>query len=337
MFSDRGIMNNISDKDNEKRLHELFHALKDAALSKKTKIGFHLFRNQQILLDMLSTVGIKKRFWQNTRDFIREQIITKPQVYDVLCSKICIQMNHKGEVWFWDGYGHKKSGQHYHESEIIFDLSSDIYVMFSGVLEGLKENDNSEKRIASTQNNKISYKTIANHIYKEIICKEDYFVRIKIAVNENLLHDDMEVIDNINIEQEYFLLSMFLTAFCFQRGFSHYGNEKVKRILDEIHNLIEPRMDEETKVLLPERYKQYYQAMRDDQNDTVKGISKILFYSLSLAFVENLAGRKIDTLKEFLRTRIMLGITIAEILKVRYDVFARMSEQLKDCEIDFNN
>jgi len=139
------LLENPPEEKIKKQSRDLYRALKDAVLSGKARIGFHRFRNQQVLLDKLSLIGIKKKFLQNTCNFIQEQIVANPQALDVLRGEICIQMIHKGREWFWDGYGNRKTAQYFHETEIIFDLESSAYSMFSEVLEGLKEDEGLER------------------------------------------------------------------------------------------------------------------------------------------------------------------------------------------------
>lgn len=122
---------------------ELYDLLKNAVMLGQAKIGFHSLRHQKLLLAKLKSIGIKKGVFEDTRQFIRDKIVTNPRAFDILRDHILIQMNHKGKVWFWDGCGNKKTAQYFHEAEIIFDLESSLDYMFAEVLEGLRA-ENSE-------------------------------------------------------------------------------------------------------------------------------------------------------------------------------------------------
>jgi hypothetical protein len=147
-----------------------------------------------------------------------------------------------------------------------------------------------------------------------------------------LLSECAENIEEKSFEQECFFLWTALVTYCFQRKFAHYGNEKVKLILDEVHNLIDVKLNAKQTKELSVKYNKYYKAMKDDWESMEKNIGELLFYSLSFAFVGNLVGRELSR-TEFPKTRIMLGATIAEINKVLFDIFERMLEQLKGYEV----
>jgi hypothetical protein len=163
---------------------------------------------------------------------------------------------------------------------------------------------------------------------------KDYPEALKKGVKENLHSDSEENIEEIILEQECFFLWSVLVTYCFQRKFANYGNEKVKLILDEVHNLIDAKLNTKQTKELSGKYNKYYKAMKDDWESMEKNIGELLFYSLTFAFVGNLVDRELSQ-TEFPRTRIMLGVTIAEINKALFDIFERMLEQLKDYEVVF--
>jgi hypothetical protein len=121
---------------------DLYELLNYAATSGQAKIGFHAPRSQKQLLDKFDSVGIKMKSSGDIRQFIRDTVVMNRRAFDVLREDMCIQMIHKGEVWFWDGYGNRKDAQQFHNSEIIFDLSQSIDHIFTRVLEGLSEKEN---------------------------------------------------------------------------------------------------------------------------------------------------------------------------------------------------
>lgn len=182
------------------------------------------------------------------------------------------------------------------------------------------------------EDKKISYKAIAGLIYDEIISSKDYPEALKKGVTEDLLSDGEERIEEEIFEHELSFLWIALVSYCFQRKFTHYSNEKVKLILDEVHNIIDAKLNTRQRNELSIKYNKYYKAMKDDWDSMEKNIGELLFYSLSFAFVGNLAGRELSG-TEFPKTRIVLGVTIAEIIKVLFDIFDRMLDQLKNYEI----
>jgi len=116
----------------------LFELLKNAAKSEQAKIGFHRYRNQKQLLSKLETIGLKKFFFEDARLFIKNKIINDSKAFDALRDYIHIEMNHKGKVWCWDGYGNIKTLEQFYKKEIIFNLEPSLDYMFTEVLEGLK-------------------------------------------------------------------------------------------------------------------------------------------------------------------------------------------------------
>jgi len=118
---------------------DLYELIKHATLSGEAKIGFHSLRDQRLLLAKLESIGIKKRPSEDIRQFIRNKIVIDRRAFDICQDDTIIQMIHNGKEWFWDGYGHKKTAQYFHEAEIIFDIKSSADYMFLEVLEGLKK------------------------------------------------------------------------------------------------------------------------------------------------------------------------------------------------------
>lgn len=125
---------------------DLYDLIKHVSMSGQAKIGFHSLRDQSLLLTKLESIGIKKKPFEDIRQFIRDKVIMDRRAFDICRDNIIIQMIHDGKEWFWDGYGNKKTAQYFHEAEIIFDLKSSVDYIFSEVLEGLKT-ENSEKTL----------------------------------------------------------------------------------------------------------------------------------------------------------------------------------------------
>jgi len=128
----------------------LYDLLKHAFLIGEARIGFHEFRDQSILLSKMESIGVKNESSESPSQFIRDKIVMDRKVFDICRDDIIIQMIHKGKVWFWDGYGKKRTAQHFHRAEIIFDLKSSSDYIFSEVLEGIKTDDTREEKILLT-------------------------------------------------------------------------------------------------------------------------------------------------------------------------------------------
>lgn len=120
----------------DKSLYDLF---KNALESGEAKIGFHSLRDQKSLLTNLASAGIKKSPFKYTRQFLRDKITNNPHAFQICQGNMIIQMIHKGEQLFWDGYGKRREKQYFHEAEIIVDLKTSAYYMFRNVLEGLTD------------------------------------------------------------------------------------------------------------------------------------------------------------------------------------------------------
>jgi len=117
----------------------LFEMLKNAFESGEAKIGFHSLRDQKNLLADLSSAGIKKGLFKDTRQFLREKITNDPHAFHICRDYIVFQMIHQGREMFWNGYGKQKNAQYFHEAEIIVDLKSSAYSIFRNVFEGLTD------------------------------------------------------------------------------------------------------------------------------------------------------------------------------------------------------
>jgi len=124
---------------------DLYELLKHAFLTGDVRIGFHTTGDEKFLLAELESIGLTKEPSEDTRQFISDKIVDRRQVFDTLRDHIIIQMIHKGEVWFWDGYGKKKTAQYSHKAKIIFDLKSSANYIFFEVLEDLRSEDLKKK------------------------------------------------------------------------------------------------------------------------------------------------------------------------------------------------
>jgi len=88
-------------------------------------IGFHKMRDQQILFDRLATIGIRKGFFSNGRQFLRDKITRNDSAFRAVIDLICIHgIDTRGER-FWNALGGEPGPQWHLQSEIQYDLSRD--------------------------------------------------------------------------------------------------------------------------------------------------------------------------------------------------------------------
>lgn len=193
----------------------------------------------------------------------------------------------------------------------------------------------------------IPFKKFAEIVYEEGITNFSGYAPFK-----QLIKEDNEIYNEIShdekrIEWEIFYLSNFLFTFTLQRKLIYLGNEKIKKILDAIHQQMysmkrHPDLPIEGLVnisnMLAIRYNQYYRAIKEDWKLMEEGAKDIiLFHSLVLAFIENLLNRKI-TFQEFGLFRLKFGLFIAEICKSNFDFFEEIKTKYEiKFEEDGNN
>lgn len=103
-----------------KAIHEfLLHGATNGAIS----VGFHRMRDQQILFDRLSMIGIRKGFASNGRQFLRDKITRDASAFRCTVDLICIHgVDDSGER-FWSALGAEEVPQFYLQAEILYDLS----------------------------------------------------------------------------------------------------------------------------------------------------------------------------------------------------------------------
>ncbi len=201
---------------------------------------------------------------------------------------------------------------------------------------------------------RMSYKAVGRVMYDEIINNKIAFDQIKGFVKEGglfrnargktIFNDDQEQIKvaERQLEWECFYLFMFLITYCLQRKFAYLGNEKVKRILDVVHNCTyspKPELCPPPEDLinvhkaLSLRYAQYYRVMKDDWEVLEKKIENtVAFSSLVLTFVENLTEKELDFVKDLGMFRLKLSLYIGELIKILFDIFENIQ---KDYEVVF--
>ena len=109
-------------QSNLKVVSDIQAFLLDEAISSRAMIGFHRMRNQKNLLYRLSQIGVKKSLFRNTRQFLREEIITSLSAFRAVTDMVCIHSAYDGREIFWNGFGEETDGQHHLASEILFEI-----------------------------------------------------------------------------------------------------------------------------------------------------------------------------------------------------------------------
>lgn len=105
--------------------------LLEEATKENITIGFHSLRDQAILLERLKRVGIKKGFFSNKRQFLRDRITQDMSAFYSVLDLICIHGIHNGRELFWDALGNDADPQCHLHSEIQYDLSLNVEPLLS--------------------------------------------------------------------------------------------------------------------------------------------------------------------------------------------------------------
>lgn len=101
------------------------------------KIGFHRFRDQQELLDILAELQLSGMKPGNLRNYLRKQLISRKFVFDALTDYIVIKSIRNEKEIFWDANGQQVSGKRFYSAEIIIDIDFSVILQFSSYLKGL--------------------------------------------------------------------------------------------------------------------------------------------------------------------------------------------------------
>jgi hypothetical protein len=101
------------------------YLLKEATAG-KVSIGFHRMRDQAILFERLERVGIKKGFFSDQRQFLRDRITKDASAFRSVLDLICIHGVHTGGERFWNALGGEVDPQFHLCSEIQYNLSLNV-------------------------------------------------------------------------------------------------------------------------------------------------------------------------------------------------------------------
>jgi hypothetical protein len=90
------------------------------------KIGFHLMRDQKVLVDRLGGIGITKGWFSDRRQFLRDTICRNISAYKSVVDLVCIWGARDGHEYFWDGLGERAEPHHYECAEVLFSLETQV-------------------------------------------------------------------------------------------------------------------------------------------------------------------------------------------------------------------
>lgn len=108
---------------NKKACSSIQKFLLDGASNGTISIGFHRMRDQQVLFDRLSMIGIQKGFFKSRRQFLRDKITRDASAFRSVIDLICIHGISGGRECFWNALGAEADSQLHLHSEIQYDLS----------------------------------------------------------------------------------------------------------------------------------------------------------------------------------------------------------------------
>ena len=109
--------------------------LEQEAAAGTVKVGFHRMRDQSVLLERLRQNGIRKPFFTNRRQFLRDIITCDPSAFQAVVDLICIHSVRQGREVFWDADGEESAPQLWLESEVMYRLETqETTEAFVGVL-----------------------------------------------------------------------------------------------------------------------------------------------------------------------------------------------------------
>jgi hypothetical protein len=110
-------------EQNQRACNAIHKFLLDGTINSTISIGFHRMRDQQILVDRLLALGIRKGFFQSRRQFLRNRITRDSSAFRGVVDLICIHGVDGGGERFWNALGAELGPQLHLQSEMQFDLS----------------------------------------------------------------------------------------------------------------------------------------------------------------------------------------------------------------------
>lgn len=104
----------------------IYEFLLKQAQEREIKIGFHLMRDQRVLVERLREVGLSRPWFGDTRQFLRDTICPDESAYRSVIDLVCVWGIQNGREQFWDGLGASVDGSYHDHAEILFSLESKV-------------------------------------------------------------------------------------------------------------------------------------------------------------------------------------------------------------------
>lgn len=119
-----GLEESMEDVENNlnkaREIHEFLHK---GTQQGEFTVGFHASRNQRILIEKLSQIGIRKGFLKNERQFLRDEITNNVSAYLTVINLICIHGIAEEKEEFWNALGAQMSPEWHYQSEIFYNIT----------------------------------------------------------------------------------------------------------------------------------------------------------------------------------------------------------------------
>lgn len=96
--------------------------LSKEATAGRVRVGVHKLRDQTSLWQRLGGVGIRKGWFRNSRQFLRETIAKNPSAFRAVIDMICIHGVHDRREKFWNGLGQESDAQLWLHAEVMFEI-----------------------------------------------------------------------------------------------------------------------------------------------------------------------------------------------------------------------
>lgn len=111
---------------NLKATEEIQAHLFQEATSGSVEVGFHRMRDQKILLQRLMQIGIKKGFFGDERQFLRNRITKDISAFRSVADLVCLHGVHEGQEKFRNALGVECDAQLHLRSEIMYEISNSM-------------------------------------------------------------------------------------------------------------------------------------------------------------------------------------------------------------------
>jgi len=122
--------------------------LSKEATAGRVRVGFHRMRDQSPLYTRLAQLGIRKGFFSDRRQFLRDTITSKASAFRAVIDMVCIHGVHDGHESFWNGLGGESDPQLHLQSEVMFEISQ-VAAAFVNMLQDLNRTERPNNRMES--------------------------------------------------------------------------------------------------------------------------------------------------------------------------------------------